>query len=277
MNSATWWIWSVALAVAALRGGENLIVIITILIFIFVVAKRGTESLWGNSFKFALRLALFAVVVRFIFAVIIGTYLPGNVVFTLPQLQMPEWLAGVRIGGEVTEQRLLSVLDESLTFALIVIAFGAASSLSSPIQIIKMMSSRLYLFGVTLIIAVSVLPQILASYQRIKMARKFRGEEKISLRNFNKVLTPVLEESLERAIDLSAAMESRGFGYSKKPTSYRVESFTLLDYFVIALTIYLVIFLPTLISTVGSLLLLPIFTIFACVPLFLTKPTVVNT
>ena len=277
MNSATWWIWSIALAAAALRGGENLIVMITILIFIFVVAKRGTDTLWGNSFKFALQLALLAVVVRFIFAVIIGTYLPGNVVFTLPQLQMPEWLAGVRIGGEVTEQRLLSVLDESLTFALIVIAFGAATSLSSPIQIIKMMSSRLYLFGVTLIIAVSVLPQILASYQRIKMARKFRGEEKISLRNFNKVLTPVLEESLERAIDLSAAMESRGFGYSKKPTSYRVESFTRLDYFVIALTIYLVIFLPTLISTLGFLLLLPIFTIFACVPLFLTKPIVVKT
>ena len=277
MNSATWWIWSIALAAAALRGGENLIVMITILIFIFVVAKRGTDTLWGNSFKFALQLALLAVVVRFIFAVIIGTYLPGNVVFTLPQLQMPEWLAGVRIGGEVTEQRLLSVLDESLTFALIVIAFGAATSLSSPIQIIKMMSSRLYLFGVTLIIAVSVLPQILASYQRIKMARKFRGEEKISLRNFNKVLTPVLEESLERAIDLSAAMESRGFGYSKKPTSYRVERFTRLDYFVIALTIYLVIFLPTLISTLGFLLLLPIFSIFACVPLFLTKPRVVNT
>jgi energy-coupling factor transport system permease protein len=276
MNSATWWIWSISLTAAALRGGENLILIITILIIIFIVAKRGTDTLWGRSFNFALQIAISAMVIRFIFAVIIGTYLPGNVVFTLPQLQMPQWLAGVRIGGEVTEQRLLSVLDESLTFALIVIAFGAATALSSPIQIIKMMSKRLYLFGVTLIIAFSVLPQILASYQRVKMARKFRGEAKINLRNFNKVLTPVLEESLERAIDLSAAMESRGFGYSKKPTSYRAESFTFVDYLVVALSIYLLIFLPTLISTVGFSLVIPIFTLFAMVPLLLTKPMAVK-
>lgn len=272
MNSATWWIWAMALAIAALRGGENLIVILTILIYIFVVAKRGTDTLWGRSFKFAVQLAIAALIIRLIFAVLIGTYLPGNVVFSLPQLQLPDLLAGVRVGGEVTEQRLLSVLNESLTFALIVIAFGAATSLSSPIQIIKMMSSRLYLFGVTLIIAFSVLPQILTAYQRVKMARKFRGEAKINLKNFNKVLTPVLEESLERAIDLSAAMESRGFGYSKKPTSYRVESFTYSDYLVIALSIYLLIFLPTLISTVGFAILLPIFIIFAAVPLFVTKP-----
>lgn len=272
MNSATWWIWAMALAIAALRGGENLIVILTILIYIIVVAKRGTDTLWGRSFKFAVQLAIAALIIRFIFAVLIGTYLPGDVVFSLPQLQLPDLLAGVRVGGEVTEQRLLSVLNESLTFALIVIAFGAATSLSSPIQIIKMMSSRLYLFGVTLIIAFSVLPQILTAYQRVKMARKFRGEAKINLKNFNKVLTPVLEESLERAIDLSAAMESRGFGYSKKPTSYRVESFAYSDYLVIALSIYLLIFLPTLISTVGFAILLPIFIIFAAVPLFVTKP-----
>lgn len=44
MNSATWWIWAMALAIAALRGGENLIVILTILIYIIVVAKRGDRK-----------------------------------------------------------------------------------------------------------------------------------------------------------------------------------------------------------------------------------------
>ena len=135
-----------------------------------------------------------------------------------------------------------------------------------------MISSRIYLFGVTLIIAFSVLPQIVASYQRVKMARKFRGEAKINLRNFNKILTPVLEESLEKAIDLSAAMESRGFGYSKRPTRYRAETFNFTDLLITSISIYLLLFLPTLLSSLTLVFALLIFITFASAPLWITKP-----
>jgi energy-coupling factor transporter transmembrane protein EcfT len=272
MNSITWWIWSLAVAISAIRSDQFLIPVMSILVFIYVVTKRGTNTVWGNSFKFSIQLAISALIIRFIFAVLIGTQLPGEVLFTLPQIQMPDFLVGIRIGGAVTEARLLSVLDESLTFALIVIAFGAATSLSSPIALIKMISSRIYLFGVTLIIAFSVLPQIVASYQRVKMARKFRGEAKINLRNFYKILTPVLEESLEKAIDLSAAMESRGFGYSKRPTRYRAEAFNFADLLITSISIYLLLFLPTLLSSLTLFFALLIFIAFASAPLWITKP-----
>lgn len=276
MNSITWWIWSLAVAISAIRSDQFLVAIVSILLFIFIVFKRGTNTVWGNSFKFAVQLAISALVIRFVFAVLIGTQLPGEILFSLPQIQMPDFLAGIRIGGAVTEARLFSVLDESLTFALIVIAFGAATSLSSPIALIKMLSSRIYLFGVTLIIAFSVLPQIVASYQRVKMARKFRGEAKITIRNFNKILTPVLEESLEKAIDLSAAMESRGFGYSKRPTRYRAEQFVFVDFVVTIISIYLILFLPTLLSSFALIISLLIFIAFASAPLWITKPVQVT-
>lgn len=271
MNSISWWLWSITLAIASIRTQNNYFIFASILLFIVVVQQRRNTENWANPFKLTLQLALVAMVIRMIFAVLIGTPLPGEILFSLPQLQLPEWLAGIRIGGDVTKERMLLVFTESMKFAIVLIAFGAASALSSPIQIIKSISGRVYLFGVVLVIAVSVLPQIVQSFNRVLAARRMRGLAKLSVSNFRSVITPVLEESLERALDLSAAMESRGFGYHKKPTKYRPEKFKSSDLITFAVAIYLVIFTPILISSAGSLAALLIFTILGVTPLLITK------
>jgi energy-coupling factor transport system permease protein len=275
MNSLSWWLWSIFLAAAAIRAQMIYIEFFLILIFALVVAKHRNSDEWGDPFKLTLQLALAATVIRLFFAILIGTPLPGKVLISLPQLELPNWLAGIRVGGEVTSERLISVIEESLKFAVVLIAFGAASALSSPVQVIKLISGRIYLFGVTLIIAVSVLPQIVNSFHRVQAARRMRGLTKLRLNNFRSIITPVLEESIERAIDLSAAMESRGFGYSKNPTRYRPEKFTLSDLLIITSSIYLLIFIPILINSFGTLLATTLFGIFAATPLFFIRKQVV--
>jgi energy-coupling factor transport system permease protein len=275
MNSLSWWLWSIFLAAAAIRAQMFYIEFFLILIFALVVAKHKNSDEWGDPFKLTLQLALAATVIRLFFAILIGTPLPGKVLISLPQLELPNWLAGIRVGGEVTSERLISVIEESLKFAVVLIAFGAASALSSPVQVIKLISGRIYLFGVTLIISVSVLPQIVNSFHRVQAARRMRGLTKLKLNNFRSIITPVLEESIERAIDLSAAMESRGFGYSKNPTRYRPEKFTLSDLLIITSSIYLLIFIPVLINSFGTLLATTLFGIFAATPLFLIRKQVV--
>lgn len=271
MNSISWWLWSIALAITSIRTQSNLFILLLILVFIFVVRRRRNTENWSNPFKLTLQLALVAMVIRLIFAVLIGTPLPGEILISLPKLQLPEWLAGIRVGGDVTKERVALVFAESMKFAIVLIAFGAASALSSPVQIIKSISGRVYLFGVVLLIAVSVLPQIVHSFNRVLSARRMRGLAKLSVRNFRSVITPVLEESLERALDLSAAMESRGFGYHKKPSKYRPEKFTNSDLINIAVAIYLLIFTPILINSIGSLPALAIFAALSVTPLLITK------
>ena len=271
MNSLSWWLWSFFLAAAAIRSQNNLFGLLLILLLTFVVSKYKNTNNWGNPFKLTLQLALAATLIRLFFAVLIGTPLPGKIMFSIPQLELPDWLAGIRVGGDVTQERVVSVFTESLKFAVILIAFGAASALSSPIQVIKLISGRIYLFGVTLIISISVLPQIVHSFNRVIAARRMRGLAKLKLSNFRSIITPVLEESIERAIDLSAAMESRGFGYGKKPTRYRPEKFGSQDLIIIAIAIYLLIFTPILINTFGIFLSLIIFAIFSGAPLMFGK------
>jgi energy-coupling factor transport system permease protein len=271
MNSVSWWLWSITLAITSIRTQNNIFIFALILLFIVVVNQRRNTQNWANPFKLTLQLALVAMVIRLIFAVLIGTPLPGEILFSLPQLQLPEWLAGIRVGGDVTKERMLLVFTESMKFAILLIAFGAASALSSPVQIIKSISGRVYLFGVVLIIAVSVLPQIVQSFNRVLAARRMRGLAKLSVKNFRSVITPVLEESLERALDLSAAMESRGFGYHKKPSKYRPEKFNNSDLISFAVAIYLLVFTPILINSIGSLTALIIFGILGVTPLLITK------
>jgi energy-coupling factor transport system permease protein len=276
MNSISWWLWSIILAITSIRTQNNIFIFALILLFIVVVQQRRNIENWANPFRLTLQLAVVAMVIRMIFAVLIGTPLPGEILFSLPQLQLPEWLAGIRIGGDVTKERMLLVFTESMKFAIVLIAFGAASALSSPIQIIKSISGRVYLFGVVLVIAVSVLPQIVQSFNRVLAARRMRGLAKLSVSNFRSVITPVLEESLERALDLSAAMESRGFGYHKKPTKYRPEKFKNSDVITIAVAIYLLIFTPIIINSAGSLAALLIFAILGVTPLLITKKNLVR-
>jgi energy-coupling factor transport system permease protein len=271
MHSISWWLWSITLAITSIRTQNNIFIFALILLFIVVVHQRRNSENWVNPFQLTLQLAFVAMLIRMIFAVLIGTPLPGDVWFSLPQLQLPEWMAGIRVGGDVTKERMLLVFTESMKFAVLLIAFGAASALSSPVKIIKSISGRVYLFGVVLIIAVSVLPQIVQSFNRVLAARRMRGLERLSIKNFRSVITPVLEESLERALDLSAAMESRGFGYHKKPSKYRPENFSGSDLISISVAIYLLIFTPILINLIGVFPSLIIFAILGISPLLITK------
>ena len=140
MNSISWWLWSIALAITSIRTQSNLFILLLILVFIFVVRRRRNTENSSNPFKLTLQLALVAMVIRLIFAVLIGTPLPGEILISLPKLQLPEWLAGIRVGGDVTRERVALVFAESMKFAIVLIAFGAASALSSPVQIIKSIS-----------------------------------------------------------------------------------------------------------------------------------------
>jgi len=55
----------------------------------------------------------------------------GKILFTLPRVQLPEWLAGIFLGGDVTAERLRFVLLESLIIFALVVTLAGASSLAN--------------------------------------------------------------------------------------------------------------------------------------------------
>jgi energy-coupling factor transporter transmembrane protein EcfT len=97
-----------------------------------------------------------------------------------------------------------------------------------------------YEFGVTIVIAASALPQLVHSVSRIRQAQFLRGQSLRGLKSWRRIAIPLLEESLARSLDLAAAMDSRGYGISRKRSRYRPIKWRAVDASVIASAIMVV-------------------------------------
>ena len=198
-NSA--WVAGFAIAVAAIS-----------------VHQFAEDAPWAKSFWFSLRLGAIILVIRTVVGVLIGVPIPGTKLFSVPILPLPSWIAGIRIGGVVTQERLLSSIHEGLIIIAVICLFGAAVSLTSPHKLLRVTPVVIYEFGVATVIATSALPKLVQSVGRIRRARTLRGDEKPSWRS---IAIPLLEDSLSRSLELAAAMDSRGYGVSRKRSRYR--------------------------------------------------------
>lgn len=221
MNDArhplTWWIWSIALAIGIARGNNPWLAVAVVGCAYLVVRIFRSDAPWSQSFEKGVKIGIWIIAIRTSFGILIGTPIPGTTIFRLPILPLPEWMAGIRIGGAITQERLFSTAHEGVILAAIIISFAAASSLTSPHRLLRVLPFAIYQFGLALVIATSLVPQFVTSISRIKDAQYLRGQ-KLSLK---RILIPLLEESLARSLDLASAMDSRGYGSTRVRSRYR--------------------------------------------------------
>jgi energy-coupling factor transport system permease protein len=70
----------------------------------------------------------------------------------------------------------------------------------------------LYEVGAAVVIALSLFPQLAESVQRVRRARRLRGDPGRGIGALRRVVVPVLEDALERSLLLAASMDARGYG-----------------------------------------------------------------
>lgn len=213
LHPGAWWLWSLGLAAAASRTTNPLLLLLIIAVAGYVVAARRTEAPWSRSYGAFLRLGLAVLAVRLLFAVLLGSPVPGShVLLDLPQLPLPGWAQGVRIGGRVTLEALLFALYDGLRLATLLICVGAANALASPARLLRILPGALYEAGVAVVVAMTFAPNLVQDVERLRAARRLRGRADRGLRSVLSVGLPVLESALERSVALAAAMDTRGFG-----------------------------------------------------------------
>ena len=192
---------------------------------VIVYVKR-EEGPWRNSFKWSLLAGLILLIIRAITGILIGVPRIGDVIFTIPRFALPTWLPGIRIGGDVTWQRLTFSLHEGLIIATVIALFGAANSVTSPHKLLRVIPSGIYQLAVTMTIATSVFPQLITRVQRIRQAQFLRSGKRPRI---SRIAIPLLEESLSRAVHLAESMEARGFGQSRRQSRYRPITYSAKD------------------------------------------------
>ena len=151
--------------------------------------------------------------IRLVFAVLLGSPVPGtHVLVTLPQVPLPHWAQGVRLGGRVTAEGLVFALRDGMKLAALLVCVGAANSLANPARLLKSLPGALYEAGVAVVVAMTFAPHLVADVARLRAARRLRGRGDRGVRALLQVGLPVLEGALERSVALAAAMDARGYG-----------------------------------------------------------------
>ncbi len=193
-----------------------------------MVATCRTDAPWSRSFAAFVRLGIVVMLLRIVFQVIFGGPSQGTVVITLPQVDLPEWAAGVSLGGAVTWPELLAAAYDGLRLATMLICVGAANSLANPSRLLKSVPGALYEVGVAVVVALTFAPQLVMHLGRVRQARRLRGRPDRGFRGVRGAAMPVLEGALERSLDLAAAMDSRGYGRrADQPRALRLTTATL--------------------------------------------------
>ena len=214
VHPGAWWLWALGLATAAGRTTNPILLIMIIAVCGYVVVRRRDEAPWALAFRMYVMLGGFIILMRVAFRVVFGGGQGDIVLFTLPQIPLPEWAAGIRLFGPVAAEQLLGGLYDGLRLATMVVCVGAANALADPKRMLKALPGALYEVGTAVVVALSVAPQLVESVQRVRRARRLRAGRQRGWRALRGILIPVLEDALDRSLALAAAMASRGYGHT---------------------------------------------------------------
>ena len=212
LHPIAWWVWALALGAAALRTTNPFLLGLLAGSAWLVVAARRPSAPWARSFGSFVKLGVAVILVRIVLQMLFGVRLPGHELFSIPSTDLPDWAAGVTLGGPVTAEAIVAAFNEGLQLAVLLTCVGAANSLASPYRLLRSMPAILYELGVAVTVALSFAPQATMSAQRVREARRLRGRPSRGLAGLRGMAVPVLEIALERSLELAASMDSRGYG-----------------------------------------------------------------
>ena len=210
-----WWAWALCAGItASLTLNPLVLTLITAALVTVVLARRG-DGVWARSLKFYLLLAAIIVGGRVLLRLVIGGTSTGTVVFRLPEVQLPTWAAGIRLGGAVTAEELVWAATDAARLATILLCVGAANSLANPRTALKSVPAALHDISVAVVITLTVLPQLIASAHRVRRGRRLRGNTTRGLLGLGATLVPVVEDAVEGSMTLASSMEARGYGRTR--------------------------------------------------------------
>ena len=212
LHPGAWWVWALGLGTAASRTTNPLLLALIVVVTGYVVASQRTDTPWAQSYVVFLRFGLVVIGIRTLLHVVFGGIGGPTVLVVLPQVPLPGWASGIRLGGPVTAEGLVSAVYDGLRLAVLLGCVGAANALADPKRLLRSLPAALYEVSTAVVVALTVTPQLIVSARAARRAQALRGDAARGPRVVRRLLVPVLTDALDRSLALAAAMDSRGYG-----------------------------------------------------------------
>jgi energy-coupling factor transport system permease protein len=227
LHPGAWWLWAIGLAAGVARTTNPVVCLLVLAVAGFVVTARRSHAPWAYAFGAFLRLGLVIIVVRIVLQALLSSESQGiHTIIVLPEIPLPAWAAGLKLGGLVTWEAVVIAFSQGLQLATIICCVGAANALANAQRLLRCVPGALYEIGVAAVVALTFAPQLVSDAARVRAAQRLRGYDGHELGSVRRTAMPVLEGALSRSVELAAAMDSRGYGRTpqSRPGTRRVTS-----------------------------------------------------
>lgn len=228
LHPLAWWAWALGVAVATTRSPGLASTGMLIAALVLVVSLCRGDSPYARAFRGYLLLAGAIVVIRTIFHLLVGIKGGGPVVLPLPRIPLPSWAGGIELLGPVSAPGLVSAISSGLALGALLLCFGAAIALTDPQRTLRSLPASLHLLGTATVIALTLAPQLIGSWQRVRRAQSLRGLRLRGWRAVAATTSPVLQDALDHSLTIAASMDSRGYARVHRGSSPLVLALLLL-------------------------------------------------
>ena len=210
-----WWIWSLLLAIA-MSASQNVLLVMCLMIIVFAAIKTSAQ-VKRYSLTTLMRLLAALLILRIAFQMFFGVPVGNHVLFKLPEIDL--FSGGLRVGGIFTLESLQTATNEAIVLGGIILALIASSMMIPVSSLLRRLPPGFSNIALVLSIALSFLPQLINDVKRNLRANRWRGQStsKISVLSLN--FMNVIENSLEKSIQVSASMWRRGLGSDTQSSS----------------------------------------------------------
>ncbi len=198
----SWFLWAACAAVVALTVRQplylTLVVLATGLVHLSVAGSSPMAGSWRAFLKLGLSIWLLTIPFN---ALMI--HQGRTVLFYLPS----HWPL---VGGAITLEAVLAGAVSGYALWVLLFIFATFNLAVDAAQLLRLAPPFLYQAGVVTSIALTFIPQMLASAHEIREAQRIRGHRFRSWRDSLPLVIPLLTTAFERAVQLAESMDARG-------------------------------------------------------------------
>jgi energy-coupling factor transport system permease protein len=211
LHALTWGWWAIAAVATIQLAPSPPHVVLVVLVAALVVEVHGRKGPFGATFPVLVGVATAFVLLRIVLSALTAPA-GDRVWFTLPEVQLPAILGGFAVGGAVSAEVVLRAAAEGLVIVGVIAAFAAFNAVVSHHELVRSAPRAFHELGLVITVAIAFVPSVITAVATVREADRARtGGRTVRRRRVLRLVVPVLESGMERAMHLADSMDSRGF------------------------------------------------------------------
>jgi energy-coupling factor transport system permease protein len=222
--AVVWLAWAISAGASVQLAPSPVYVALVIAVAALVVSVHGLDTPFARTFPTLLTVGVTFALVRMVLTVATTHGGSGATILTTPEFSVPDALGGFTVGGSVELEILLQSAAEGFAVVGVMAVFGAFNAVVSHYELVQSAPRAFYELGVVMIVALAFVPSTVGAISSVREADRARTGGRVVRRGrLVRLVVPILETGLERAVRLAESMDSRGFGRGRATASERLS------------------------------------------------------